>query len=44
MFKMNMMFTNHSTMSKLKSTNKRKKKTIKAVRVPIWFSDDSDDE
>ena len=28
MFKMNMMFTNHSTMSKLKSQNKSKKKTI----------------
>ena len=32
MFKMNMMFTNHSTMSKLKSTNKRKKKTIKDLK------------
>ena len=32
MFKMNMMFTNHSTLSKLKSTNKSKKKTIKDLK------------
>lgn len=29
-----------------RNTNKpkRKKKTVKAVRVPIWYSDESDDE
>jgi len=32
MFKMNMMFTNHSTMSKLKSQNKSKKITIKDLK------------
>ena len=42
--KFNQQIKDISNRNNSSSKPKRKKKTVKAVRVPIWFSDDSDDE